>query len=408
MADLDFSLLRGVPQPTPGQTVYQLPVHPQSGLDSFAGGLASGIQNGQQMALQRGQLALQQQLAPSQVSLANAQAQQAQMAVQAQQAQMQRQSALAGLANGQQPGQAPIAPQNGMGVQVPGQGTPMGLATGIKTQMGPQTGQMGQTSLPNQNSTPVQQGQPQDYNSAVVNYYKQIGRPDLAMTMLTSQQTLLDSTIKNQKALQDMTAQEAKTKFEHFEHAGVVAYGLTNVSDDQAVDLYNKQYGKIIRSIDPDAPKEGTDKDQILAYLHGASAAYIDVKQSIARNPQLAAKVLPTKEAQAQGEQLATGAKTPTETAKAQDLVQQRQSELDAATKSKGANSKEVQEAQARLTEAQDAVDKATSKGGLFEGITKPIGKAIGGLVGGIGNRFAPVQQQSKTFTYNPQTGKLE
>lgn len=412
MSDLNFGLLQGVPLPTPGQTVYQLPVHSQSGLDSLMGGISSGLQQGQAMQLQRGQLALDQQrnavaqqLAPSQIALAQAQAQAAQADAAARMNGVQQQRGLAALANGQQPAMPPQAMPQGMAPQM----APASMSGPAPTGAINATVQPGMTT-PGASQAPSQAPQG-DYNTAVTDYYKKIGRPDLAMKMLTDQQGLMEATIKNKKALTEMTDQEAKTKWEHFEHAGTIAFGLTQVPDDQAYDLYQKQYGKIINKIDPNAPKLGAGKDETLAYLHAAVSAYSQVKQAVGANPALASKIAPTKESQEAFTKTATGESKPTDTAKAQDLVTQRQQELDAAIQNSGSNSKEAQDAQDRVTEAQDAVTKSTKTGGFFEELTRPVGKLVTGVANKIGNRLSPISNKApagKVFTYNPKTGKLE
>lgn len=254
MADLNFGLLQGVPLPTPGQQVAQVPTG--GGLGSLLNGLAQGRQqaienaaNQSKLAMMQQQNDMQMQMMPAQIAEANARASLLQQ--QAQQAQSDE-----------------AVRQQAANVPIP-------------TQLGPGTGGI------------------DEYTRQLAGIYSKAGRPELAMKVLEGAQSLSNSTLKNQQALMEMTASEAKNKFEQLKNAGGLAFSLTQLPDDQAARLYNSQYGKIINSIDSNSPKIGSSADEIVAYLHGASSSLLKWDETLKNNPALVAKLMPTPESEA-------------------------------------------------------------------------------------------------------------
>jgi hypothetical protein len=406
-SNLDFNLLKGVPLPEPGKQVAQMQYIPQSPLGQFASGLAGGLEKGQQMAVERQKAAIMQQqaniqsqLAPSQIAMTQAQAQQTQMQTQMMQQQIARQSVLAGIANGTMPNQQVPAPQ--MASPQP-QGTPI-APQGIPQSQPPinPQGQVGMAPPVNQPIIAPQQMQQQPqvnpvqqsaggadhtgYNNAVVDYYYKIGRPDLAQAFLKAQNDLVQSTIKTEKDRQDMTKEEAAIKFDHFTKAGTLAGQLVALPDQEAVTQYNGAKGDVIRNIDDNAPKAGSDPQHILAYVHGADAVY---------------KAESTKH-------------TETSTTNINENLEHAQAYQDkmldnynTTLKQFGEKDSRTLAAKSALQAAQLEVAKISNTGGLINAVRGA--QILGGNITPSSTTNSPAQNRpGKVWTYNPSTGKLE
>jgi len=408
----DYSLLNAqdaaIPRP---QVIGQRPIYlPPSGLNTLASGLAQGLQQGQQMNVDRQRAAImqqqanvQQQMAPSQIALSQAQAQEAQTRAAQQQYNMSMMQQLAQAPQGQP--QAQPMPQQAQG-----------LANMAQPQGNPQ--QMPQAAPQQPQLTAGQQGSSDAYDNHVVQVYKQMGQPDMAQKYLESKQNLLKTTIANVQSAKDMSEKELTTKFAHLQKSGSIGFALTKLPDDQAVAQYNGKQGQIMRSIDPDnAPKAGSDPKEILAYIHAAGGALMASAEMVKSSPAVFASVIPDKSAQKDFVKDATTKNTDSGVENAQNLLTERAKEYQDAIDKFGGNSKEAQAAKENLDSAHDNVTKTTTPG-IVQSVTGAVTKGISNVLSGAGNPSAsrnalkstqqPVNAQGKVWTYNPKSGKLE
>lgn len=389
----DFSLLQNASIPHP-QAIGQQPVIiPQSGLNTLAAGIQSGMLDAskmqalkQQLAIQQQQANLNKQLAPSEIQLRQAQAQQAALQTQQLQNQINIQKQLSGVGT--------INPPNSINQS---DNTPQ-MAGNFGSQMTQQ--------LPSMQLKMGMPGSGDAYTQQIVNIYRRLGRPDLADAALTAQSNILASTVKSSAAIQDMTEKEAQNKYTHLQHAGSIAFALSNLPENLAVQKYDQTYGKLIRNIDPNAPTDSDTPETKLAYLHGAAAAYVKFDEAVKTNPAIAQKVIPDINVAKEFGKEATTKNTDTVVQNAQDLLTQRTQEYQDAINKFGANSPQAKAAKENLDTAHDNVIKTTTPG-TIQSITSPIGHAIGNLLN-TPTPSPPKGVTGKTWTFNPSTGKLE
>jgi hypothetical protein len=195
------------------------------------------------------------------------------------------------------------------------------------------------------------QDNPEAYDQAIVNFYKQSGDPESAQKYLTGKQSLLESTIKTASEFQDMTAKERENKFKQLQYNGGIAYSLTNLPDQQAVSEYAK-YQPQMKNVDPNAPNPDSDPKTILAYLHGSVSALMYGSDLLKSNPELLASTLPKgSDARKAIDAAQQKAKSETELTKAQNDTDQAQQLYTEALKNN--DPEQIKRAKQKLDETQ-------------------------------------------------------